>query len=217
MTATKSVFVTLDTVAYREKPQNREIAAITRRLQASGPVEVSPEELGVAIANGQTWCGGCFEPSSHEWGRFVSQRLFAFDIDNDVVVRDANGKPMKDANGHILKRDLVRGEEGFLDPWDALARWRSLFGGDPLIMYPTFSFEQTVDLSEYPTKTKYRLVFDAGEAVTSEARSKDVLTKLLRAFPEADPSCTNANRLFFASRGKCVVFAKGGPLYVKRP
>lgn len=208
--------VTLDPVRYDAKPSGREIGAITRRLQASGPVAVTGEELAQAIADGRTWCGGCFEPSQRRWGRFIGQRIFAFDVDNDAIVTGEDGKPLKDEHNHVVKRDLHKGEKGFLDPWDALARFRDLFGTDPLVMYPSFHFEQVADLSSYPTRCKYRLLFDAGESVKTEARAKDVLTKLLRCFPEADQGCSNANRLFFGSCGKAVLFREGRPYYAKR-
>lgn len=212
----ESLLVTIDRVAYAEKPAKGEIAAITRRLQAAGPVEVAPEELAEAVANGHTWCGGCYKPSRRGWGEFIGQQLFAFDVDNDIEVVGPDGRKVRDAEGHVVKRDLRRGEEGFLDPWAALDRFRSLFGGDPLLMYPSFSFEQPSDLTQYPEKCKFRLAFDAGAMVDSEERAKDVLAKLLRAFPEADPKCVNANRLFFGSCGKAVLFTEGGPLYVQR-
>lgn len=211
-----SFLVTVDRVGYSSKPSKGEVARITNRLKASGPVEVSPIELAEAIANGHTWVGGCFEPSRGGWGPFVSQRLFALDFDNDTEVLGPDGKPLKDEQGHVIKRDLHSGEEGFLDPWAALDRWRSIFDGDPLLMYPSFSFEQVCDLSQPPTKTKYRLVFDVGEAVTIHERAKDVLKKALRLFPEADKSCSNSNRLFFGSCGKVAVWSEGGVVYVKR-
>ena len=145
MTCCSRLLVTIDRVAYASKPHNAEIGRITRRLQASGPVEASPEELAEAIASGRTWCGGCYEPSSRGWGAFIGQRIAALDFDNDVVVLGPDGKPLKDAEGHVVKRDLRPGEEGYLDSWAALDRWRSTIGETPLIMYPSFSFEQVND------------------------------------------------------------------------
>lgn len=208
--------VTIDRVAYSSKPRKRDIGAITRRMQASGPVEVTPEELADAIANGHTWCGGCFEPSPSKWGDFIGQRITALDFDNDVVVLGADGKPLKDAEGHNVKRDLQPGEEGYLYHWDALARWREVFDADPLLMYPSFSYEQVADLSQPPTRCKYRIVFDLGAVVTSEQAAEAAIKKLLRLFPEADQSCKNANRLFFGSCGKAVAFREEGVYFAKR-
>ena len=56
-----------------------------------------------------------------------------------------------------------------------------------------FTFHATVE----PWYPRYRIVFDAGEQVTDEARASDVLKTLLAAFPEADQKCSNVNRLFF--------------------
>lgn len=196
------VCVTLDTRQYQTKPKGAEIAKITRRLQLAGGAEIDPRDLTKAIAHGMTFCGGCYEPSKRGWGAFVGQQLFPLDIDN-----------------HEGKRDLQEGDKGYLGPWEALRRWRSLFGCYPLIMYPSFSFEQVPDLSKPPTKTKFRLVFDAGELIESEARARDILCKLLRAFPEADPACKNPNRLFFGASSKAVCFTScenGGAYYARR-
>lgn len=212
------VSVTLDTVAYVHKPTGKEIGHITRRLQCAGPTTLKVGELAQAVADGVTWCGGCFRPAQREWGEFVSKTLYALDFDNDTVVRGEDGNPLKDEDGHTIKRPLTHGEPGFLDPWDALSRWRSIFGSDPLIMYPSMSYhcDTVAELTGGEAKLKYRVVGALGGPHTDAAEAKASAVKLLRAFPEADAGCVNNNRLFFGSCGRAVLFTEGGPRYVRR-
>lgn len=174
--------VQLDPTPHAVKPEGAEIGAITRRLQQAGPSLVSFEELRDAILAGATWCGGCFEPHAGGWGPFVSQQIFALDFDNDAEYRRKDGSKGK--------RPLLPDERGYLEPTDALARCKEL-GIAPMMLYVTF--HATVE----PWYPRYRIVFDAGELVTDEARASDVLKTLLAAFPEADQKCSNVNRLFF--------------------
>ena len=209
--SSETIPVTLDAVSFDRKPQRGEIAGITRRLQAGGHVCITPQQFAQAVADGRTWAGGCYKPANKGWGEFIGQRLFAIDIDNDTAEVGEDGSK--------TKRALLPNERGYLDPWAALDRWRQLFGREPFAMYPTFSyrFGGTVpDLESTETRMKYRVVLDAGEFVTSEGRARDVLKKLLRAFPEADTACKNPNRLYFGSCGRVVIYTEGRPHYVKR-
>lgn len=113
LTPGPSITVMLDTVCFKAKPGNPGLAGITRRLQASGPVTVTTEEFAAAIARGQSWVGGCYQPNAKRlgWGTLKGRQVFALDFD---------GKPT------------------YLDPLDALERCIRL-GHKPLMLYPTFS------------------------------------------------------------------------------
>lgn len=102
--------VQLDRTPHGTKPKGAEVGAITRRLQNSDPAEVTCEELGAAILSGATWCSACYKPNAGGWGEFVSQQLFALDIDNAAQ----------------------------LDPLAAIHRCKSI-GVEPLMIYFTFS------------------------------------------------------------------------------
>ena len=211
--------VTVDVVRFDRKPQGGEIGGITRRLQAGGHTVLGPEQFAQAVADGRTWVGACYEPCSGGWGEFVGQRLFGLDFDNDTPILDERGKPKKDDKGHVLKRQLLPDEAGYLDPWRAIDRCAELFGSKPLVMYPSFRFRfggTEADRWSTETRMKFRLVLDAGEFVTDEQRARGVAAKLLRAFPESDKRCSNNNRLYFGSCGKAVAYIEGGPLYVRR-
>lgn len=193
------MLLTLDTTRYTSKP-TQYVGAITNRMKASGSTEVMPEDFAEAIRRGQTWSHGAFEPSQGEWGKFVGLQVVGLDFDNDAIVyrETVNDKgertyaPVYDADGHKLKRMLMPHEEGYLDPTDALDRCEQL-DLTPLLLYFSMS-------SRNPDKVKYRLVIDLGELVTDEADAAAIVESLLIAFPEADQSCSNLNRLFFGTR-----------------
>lgn len=205
--------VTLDRRGFDRKPEGREIAGITRRMQQSGPTEVTADELARAIVGGATWCGGCYAPSAKGWGEFRGARLFGIDFDNDAVVRDENGNPAKGEDGRTLKRSLLPDESGYIDPWECLNRFNKYFHVDPLMMYESFkfSFDRSLEGRWNPeTRMRYRVIFDAGEVVTEEAEAAKVAESLLQVFPEADQSCSNVNRLYFGTCGRLVLFGEGG-------
>jgi len=213
MTAAKVFAVTLDSVGYDRKPTKGEVRGwngITRRMQGAGPVRVTGYELAKAITSGRTFCGGCYAPARKEWGAFQSMQIFALDFDNDAPMLGEDGNPLKDAAGHVMKRPLMPGEKGYLDPWDALDRARGKVG-EPLILYPSFSFSQVPDKSQPPAKCKYRMVLDLPEPTTDEGEAARILKMLLGVFPEADPACSNLNRLLFGSHGPCWLRTERGP------
>lgn len=189
-----SFLVTLDTEHHTAKPTNYE--AITNRLKQAEAVLLDEGQFAQAIERGQTWIGGCFQPGATDengkpiFGDFISQQIFAVDVDNATNVIGADGKPAKDANGNTLKRPLYPGEAGYLSIPDALARCEQL-DLKPMMVYTTFSSK--------PDWPKFRVVFDMGEAVTDQELAEAIIEQLLISFSEADQKCRNVNRLFFGS------------------
>lgn len=210
------VTVMLDSECYRTKPDTRETAYITGRLKRDSPTTMLVQDFAQAVADGRTFCCGCFERDpSKTFGRsrFMGQQLFTLDFDNMTEVLDADGKPLKDSTGHVVKRSLMPHEDGYLDPWMALSRFREKFGQFPTMLYPSMSFNfggTVADLSDPDTRMKYRLVVDAGRLITDVAQAGRYIAKLLRVFPEADPSCAKPSRLFFGAQGKAVLYGDEG-------
>ena len=217
----RCVTVMLDGVGYAEKP-SAHVPEITNRLKRSEPQTLTVLDFAQAIANGRTWCGGCFERDpSKKFGesRFMGQQLFGLDFDNDTELLDEYGNKVKDESGHIIKRSLMPDESGYLDPWEARIRWARLFHADPLIMYPSmsFSFDGSIRGRWNPeTKMKYRLVLDVGQLITDQAEARGVIKRLMAAFPECDPKCSNPNRLYFGSGGTVLLTTEDTARYVKR-
>lgn len=182
--------VTLDRQQFDRKPQS--VAAITKRMQQGGSIELDESGFCEAVRRGQTWCGGCYEPSCDGWGAFVGLQIVALDFDNSTDVLDAQGQTVRGADGRKAKRPLYPGEAGFLSMTDALDRCErlSLF---PMCAYQTMSASDTWH--------KFRVVLDLGEHIGDEGEACAILGELLTAFPEADQACSNLNRLFFGSNG----------------
>jgi hypothetical protein len=170
---------------YQRKPNEREVAGITRRLQAAGPTELSLGEFCEVVRKGRTWVGGTFTQSGSGWGEFVGQRLFALDIDN------ATDYPRKD--GSRGKRPLRRDESGHLSAREALERCERL----DLAVVCLYETLGSTDECE-----RFRIVVDAGETIVDQDEAREIIAWLLGEFPEADKSCKNPNRLFYGSTGK---------------
>ena len=167
--------VMLDGTAYDHKPEGFEIGSITRRLQAAGPTEVTAQELAEAIRQGRTWTAGTFAPSASGWGAFQGVRLWALDIDN------AEGR-----------RQLTPNDSSFVWPETIRQRLVSL-GFAPMLCHSTA--HATAEA------VRFRTVFDLRERITDEAEAREVITLILKRFPECDQACRNLNRLSFGAAG----------------
>ena len=176
------MLLTLDTKRYTAKPPRSEFGAITSRLKAAEPREVSKLDFCKHVASGSAWVGGAFadglDPES-----LISWQLAALDFDNE----DGDGQPLGFDDGR------------FMSPWRALARCESLHIA-PMLIYKT--------LSSTEDNPHFRLVFDMGEPVTDRDVAEAVIESLLLAFPEADKACKNINRLFLGSNGVVWVVAE---------
>ena len=175
-----SFTITLDDAFYMTKPQTKEYAVITKRLQLAGPVVCTLAEFCDHVKNGGSWVGATYQPSDYGWGGFIGQQVFGLDFDN-AATRDGVKVPLKP------------GDDGFLDPVDALIRCEAL-GLPPLCLY----FTQRAQCPGWP---RFRLVFDMGKLVDEDA-AEGVIETLLEFFPEADQACRNKNRIFLGSQGE---------------
>ena len=181
--------VTLDPVAYTSKQAAKEeVGLITRRVQKVGATECDEASFCQHVREGRSWVGGTFEPCVGGWGEFQQQQLFALDFDNDFEMPGKDGKSSR-------KIQLRQGDEGFLDPQEALERCERL-GLKPLCLYFTLS-------STCLEEARFRIVFDMGKPL-EEKKAKETIKQLLIVFPEADKSCSNPRRLFFGSQGEVI-------------
>ena len=183
------MLLTVDDVAYTAKPDRAEFARLMNRMKAAKPREVSNQEFLQYVASGKSIIGGAYE---NDLQTLVSWELGFLDFDNDTKVLDADGKPMRDENGHELKRPLCPGEEGFISPFEALERCESL-GIAPFAMYKTLNCSQD--------NMRFRLVFRLDEPTTDAETAQTVMLTLHDFFPEADKKCTNPNRIYCGTTG----------------
>ena len=74
----------LDTIGYKEKPTNDDMAIIKNRVQrASPPVEVTVKELIEAIQEGKAVSPAVMKGTKAK--DFVEQQVFPIDIDNNIT------------------------------------------------------------------------------------------------------------------------------------
>lgn len=181
------MLITLDDVRYTSKPDRAEFGRLMNRFKKAKPREVSKYELLEHIAAGKSFIGGAFTDGLDT---LQSWRLAALDFDNDAKVLDADGKPLKDESGHVVKRPLLPNEDGFISPFEALERCESL-GISPFVIYKTLNCSK-----ENP---RFRVVFDVtedGEGIADQETAQAVILALMDAFPEADTQCKNPNRIY---------------------
>lgn len=178
------MLLTLDDVRYSTKPNRAEFGRLTNRMKATKPREVTKYEFLEHIAAGRSFIGGAF---SNELQTLDSWQVAALDFDNETNVLDADGKPLKDEQGHLLKRPLLPAEDGYISPFEALDRCESL-EITPFAMYKTFNCSKE--------NTRFRLLFDFADTTNDDAIAQAVVLTLLDSFPEADKQCKNPNRIY---------------------
>ena len=185
MTSEPRILVTLDSVAYRSKPDGK-FGAITTRLQRTRPVEIGAKVFCEHVRAGKCWTGYLGGGrSGFTGGDFDGLQVMALDFDN------AEDTGEKDADGRAIKRYLRKGEAGYMSPLGALDRLESL-GIAPLCLYATFNSK--------PENMRFRVVVALDSPKRAEVASKAVFA-LLKAFPEADRKCSNLNRIYAGSNG----------------
>ena len=181
------MLLTLDDLRYTAKPDRAEFGRLMNRMKAAKPREVDKTELLEHISNGGSFIGGAFTDGLKT---LISWQVAALDFDNVTAVLDADGKPLKDEQGHIIKRPLLPTEDGYLSPFEALDRCESL-GITPFAMYKTFNYSKE--------NVRFRLLFDFSETANDDTLARAVILTLLDMFPEADPECKNPNRIFLGT------------------
>ena len=178
------MLITLDDVSYTEKPNRAEFARLMNRMKKAKPQEVDKCQFLQHIAAGKSWIGGAFTDGLDT---LQSWQLAALDFDNETEVLDADGNKVKDENGHVMKRILHPGDDGFISPFEALEKCES-FGIAPLVVYKTFNCSKE--------NMRFRLVFDFSETTDDEDFAKAIIMTLQDLFPEADRKCKNPNRIY---------------------
>lgn len=189
--------LTLDDVRYTEKPDRAEFARLTERMKAAEPREVTRYEFLEHIAAGKSFIGGAFADGLKT---LQSWQLAALDFDNETKVLGDDLRPVKDADGHELKRPLRPSEDGYISPFEALERCEHL-GLAPMVIYRT--------LNNRPGNQRFRIVFDFGETTDDETEARAVMEGLHDVFPECDHKCKNPNRIYLGTTGSVWAIAEG--------
>ena len=158
----------IDRTRYREKPEPEQIRKIQCNLET--PQEIDVQDLFSVICSGGSFRTAAIRGNSDKG--FISQQLFAVDIDN---AKDKAPIPEADR----------------LTPEQAIDRARAA-GLTPNFIYPTFS--------DSPALRKYRILFLLDVPIIEiglRGRIADYITNVFGV--AADSKCRNPARLFFGT------------------
>ena len=175
--------VLLDLTEHTAKPKSSEVGEISRSLVSPSSLRcIDMETLAQALSRGCTICGGICrgERKNESW---ESQQLWCIDIDNDAATRERGYDPL---------------------PYeDAVCRAFQL--GLPLVIsYLTFSGNE--DPTCPPEEQRYRLIFRRDTETRDKSIAAGYGAALLAAYPEADQSTVQPNRLFYGTDKEVVVW-----------
>ena len=161
---------------FDRKPSKGQVAAISRRIMENGSARgVTPAGLAQALSWGYSIMGGiCTGKRSPECWR--QQQVWCIDVDNDPAMVARGWKPLA-YNDAVL---------------------RAFRHGLPLLIsYKTFSSDP--DPIAPPERERYRLLFAKSEPTRARADAERFGAALLAAYPEADRSTTQLNRIFYGT------------------
>lgn len=161
---------------YTTKPTKKDVAAISRRIMENGRARrVTPEGLAQAISWGYSVLGGvCIGKRSPDY--WAMQQVWCIDVDNDVAMVARGFRP--------------------LDYTDAVLR-ALRYRLPLLISYETFSSDP--DPNAPPERQRYRLLFAKAKPVCDRMEAEVYGKALLAAYPEADKSTIQLNRIFYGT------------------
>lgn len=162
--------VCIDAGRYAAKPKGPETGRISIRI-VSCAFHATACEIARAVSEGRTILPGLCV-GRRNGAHWEMQRLFFVDVDND------------ESRGYAP-----------LGEWDAVFR---AFQYDlPIVMsYQTFS---GTDIAADPEGQRFRLVFAAPETIADRARAEAFASGLLAAYPEADQSSDQLERMFYGT------------------
>lgn len=162
--------VQIDTKCWTEKPRGREVIG---GIKYSVAKQSETQCTPEQLAKAVTQ-GRTFSPGILQGGakaeNWTKQQLYCLDIDN---------KEAKDFPEKLLTID------------QALARCRDN-GVPPFLIYSTFS--------STPELPKFRICFCADSCTADPLQREHIQLGLMALFPECDPACKNADRLYFGGR-----------------
>lgn len=168
-TAETDVFVGIDSERFVSKPGRDATGRVSARLADAAHELHSADELARAISAGRA-----FLPSCHKGKRspenWTAQQIFCIDVDNDAETLRACGRAL---------------------PYFKAVGRAFCYGLPLLISYLSFSATESAD--------RYRLIFSLERPTSDRGRAERFGAALLAAYPEADRSSVQLNRLFFGT------------------
>jgi hypothetical protein len=161
---------------YQSKPQD--VWRINNSI-VKYPTEINVEDFANEIINGKTFI--CSLIDNGGWGLpkrqekfWKSQQVIALDFDNEIYIKDENGKNKKIKHISVTLEQIL--QDKFIKKYAAFA-------------YNTFS-----NKIDHP---KFRIVFVFDTPFSQLAECKKVINQLLKLYPSADQQCSDGVRLFY--------------------
>ncbi|WP_407268912.1 hypothetical protein [Radiobacillus sp. PE A8.2] len=177
-----TVRVMLDPKRFTSKPTGYEIGAINNRIIHKG-TSLDVESLARELTNGRTMVCGNLNDKNGELKRRIanwkSQQVIALDFDNEVHMKDSNGKEYKVKEVSMTIQDALQNE--FIKKYAAF-------------LYTTFSHTKN-----HP---KFRVVFVLDRIIHTYSEFKSLISGLVdnKFSGVVDKACKDGTRLFFGGR-----------------
>ena len=166
----------LDTVHYKEKPKS-DISRIKPRTAKTEPLNISAEDFADAVCSGVSFAPGILRGGARA-ENWVSQQLFAVDIDNEDKTAPKGTKCC--AAQPLTVEEVQR----------RCSEWEI----SPFLIYETFSSSDEWQ--------KFRIVFASDRIITDGEQRDRIQRSFMELFPECDVSCKNRDRLFFGGKSR---------------
>ncbi|MBD2682559.1 MULTISPECIES: PriCT-2 domain-containing protein [Nostoc] len=146
-------------------------------------VEGTIEDVQQHIKAGHAVCAGLLDGKWRSKANVIGSQWIPLDIDNSDVARDAEGKPIKDANGNSIKvyDPQLTIEEALAHPF---------IQKHCALLYTTASHK--------PDWHKFRLIFLLPQYVEGADTVEACTRSLMQQLPH-DPACKDASRVFYGN------------------
>ncbi len=168
--------VHIDYRAFQSKPTGADIGGIKARFTNPGSIkDLTAEQIAEALCNGQTIQPGVtpFSEASRAKGKNGTCKE---DFDEQTMFMDDIDNKRTDAPietpAHVV---------------EVLKTYHLPVS----FAYPTFSSS--------PELEKFRIALVCDETITDDSERESIQSALIQCFPQSDPECVNADRIFFGT------------------
>lgn len=168
--------VQIDRVKFTRKPAGQEIGGIKSRMACRAAIkDLTAREIAAALASGQTVQPGVTPFSGESRKRGCKGTVDADFTEQSLFMNDHDNKRV----------DIPKETPAFVA--ETLAR----YGLAVAFAYETFS--------STAGRQRFRIGLVSDEPFTDRAERDRVQAALVKAFPQSDPDCINAGRIFFGT------------------
>lgn len=165
-----------DRLSYKKKPGSKAVGGIKYRFTEPESIkELSTEQIAKELTKGKT-----IQPGITPFSERNRKKGKKGTCDDDFEGQQA----------FLTDIDNKRADIPHESPQTALEKLKS-HGITPAFMYPTFSSTDRLE--------KFRICVVCDEEITDRAERDAIQGAFIRCFPQSDPACLNADRIFFGT------------------